>query len=158
MMNELKKIKKTSQSAERLWLLSEHSYLHGSPWSEEQFKKDLSQSNSHYLIYTADEIWLGFVSYYQMFDEADITHVVVEKSRKSAGIGKRMLKRVIQYMKENDIRTVFLEVRESNEQAKKLYESLGFRQISKRNNYYHQPTEDGLVLKLRMGGEANDCF
>ncbi|MBL1230483.1 ribosomal protein S18-alanine N-acetyltransferase [Enterococcus sp. BWB1-3] len=149
-MSELKELPSVSQSEEKLWLLSENSYFHGSPWTKDQFKEDISQPNSHYLIYTANEVWLGFVSYYQTFDEADITHVVVEKSRQSSGVGKRMLKSVIQCMKESGVKTVFLEVRESNEPAKKLYKSLGFRQIGKRKNYYHQPTEDGMVMEMRM--------
>ena len=39
-----------------------------------------------------------------------------------------------------------LEVRESNEPARRLYESLGFAVTAVRPRYYTQPEEDGLIL------------
>lgn len=41
----------------------------------------------------------------------------------------------------------FLEVRESNEEARRLYESLGFQTAGRRARYYRDPDEDALILK-----------
>jgi ribosomal-protein-alanine N-acetyltransferase len=41
----------------------------------------------------------------------------------------------------------FLEVRESNSSAIKLYEKCGFRQAGQRAAYYHNPPESGIVMK-----------
>jgi ribosomal-protein-alanine N-acetyltransferase len=43
----------------------------------------------------------------------------------------------------------FLEVRESNMGARKLYESLGFRVIGRRNQYYANPAETAIVMKRK---------
>jgi ribosomal-protein-alanine N-acetyltransferase len=43
----------------------------------------------------------------------------------------------------------FLEVRESNLAARKLYESLGFRVIGTRNQYYANPAETAIVMKRK---------
>lgn len=43
----------------------------------------------------------------------------------------------------------FLEVRESNTAARKLYESLGFRVIGRRNQYYANPAETAIVMKRK---------
>jgi ribosomal-protein-alanine N-acetyltransferase len=44
----------------------------------------------------------------------------------------------------------FLEVRESNMAARKLYESLGFRAIGRRNQYYVNPAETAIVMKRKQ--------
>jgi len=43
---------------------------------------------------------------------------------------------------------VFLEVRESNNTARKFYNSMGFQEVSRRQNYYDYPPEDAIVLKF----------
>jgi [ribosomal protein S18]-alanine N-acetyltransferase len=44
---------------------------------------------------------------------------------------------------------VFLEVRESNANARRLYEQCGFAVIGKRRRYYQHPAEDGIVLERK---------
>ena len=43
---------------------------------------------------------------------------------------------------------VFLEVRESNSVARKLYKSLKFIEVNIRKHYYPDPTESAIVLKF----------
>jgi ribosomal-protein-alanine N-acetyltransferase len=45
---------------------------------------------------------------------------------------------------------VFLEVRESNSAAHRLYGALGFAQVGRRCNYYRLPTEDAVVLRAAI--------
>ncbi len=42
----------------------------------------------------------------------------------------------------------FLEVRESNTPARRLYESLGFQSIGERPAYYDNPSETGIVMRI----------
>jgi ribosomal-protein-alanine N-acetyltransferase len=46
------------------------------------------------------------------------------------------------------VREVFLEVRPSNPGAQQLYRNLGFRLVGRRRNYYMEPDEDALVMRL----------
>jgi ribosomal-protein-alanine N-acetyltransferase len=48
------------------------------------------------------------------------------------------------------VATVFLEVRESNSAARRLYGALGFAQVGRRRNYYRRPTEDAVVLRATI--------
>lgn len=136
--------------SEQLWQLCERSYSHGSPWSQKQFADDLAQENSKYLIFMKNDAWLGFVSYYQILDEIDISHVVIDKAQQKHGYGKELLSEAIEYWRKNDMLRVLLEVRESNESAIRLYEHSGFQCIHKRKNYYHHPQEDGWILELKL--------
>ena len=52
------------------------------------------------------------------------------------------------------IRAVFLEVRESNDPAKRLYERAGFETVGRRTGYYAHPVEDALVLSVATAREA----
>lgn len=139
--------KQKEGASEQLWQLCEQSYYYGSPWSRAQFQNDLEQENSCYLV---DDLIrpTGFVSYYQILDEIDITHVVVSKEKHGQGYGKKLLEEAISYWKQKQIKRVLLEVRASNQAAQKLYEGVGFQCIHKRKNYYHLPQEDGLMMEL----------
>jgi hypothetical protein len=48
------------------------------------------------------------------------------------------------------IKMLFLEVRESNRVARKLYESYGFSPIARRKAYYRQPIEDAIVMMTEL--------
>jgi len=43
---------------------------------------------------------------------------------------------------------VFLEVRQSNEAARKLYNSMGFQEVARRQQYYNSPPEAAIVMKF----------
>ena len=45
------------------------------------------------------------------------------------------------------VRSLYLEVRESNSAARALYAALGFQQVGRRRGYYQHPSEDALLLK-----------
>lgn len=140
----------TEQSAEKLWLISEHSYNHGSPWSEKQFRDDLAQKASDYLVLIQKGDWIGFVSYHLVLDEAEITHVVIHKEFQQKGYGSQLIDRLIQRFFEQGVCQAFLEVRESNVKAQRLYEKKGFNTINRRKNYYNRPKEDGIVMCLNV--------
>ena len=73
------------------------------------------------------------------------------------GLGKKLLEAAIQAARETECREIFLEVRPSNEPARRLYSQLGFLELYRRRGYYIKPSEDGLVLVLSLpGGEAPD--
>ncbi|MGH9674752.1 MAG: GNAT family N-acetyltransferase, partial [Bryobacteraceae bacterium] len=44
---------------------------------------------------------------------------------------------------------LFLEVRESNEAARRLYGELGFREIGRRPGYYDNPSEAAIVMRWK---------
>lgn len=77
-------------------------------------------------------------------DEMEILNVAVAPAHRRKGVARGLARRVI----EQHPGAVFLEVRESNSAARKLYESIGFQELSRRANYYDHPPETAVVMKF----------
>ncbi len=109
--------------AQALYELAEQSYPNGSPWQVGQFLADLQNEWSQYLIFTLEDDRLaGFVGFHQLFDEIEIMHIVVAPDRKGQGIGQQLLIGLLEEGQRTEVVAVFLEVRQSNQAAKRLYE------------------------------------
>jgi len=75
---------------------------------------------------------------------AEILNLAVAPDARRQGIGRRL---VDAFLAEGP-GEVFLEVRESNGVARRFYERLGFKLITKRLRYYSNPVESAIVMKL----------
>lgn len=80
------------------------------------------------------------VMFSSVFGEAELLSAVTEKSFRRRGFGELLLKKYSEKLKADGIKTIFLEVRESNEAAISLYNKLGFIKISERKKYYGDET------------------
>jgi len=89
----------------------------------------------------------GLIVFRSMADEAEILNLAVEASQRRQGIGCLLVQKAIAECKAAGARTIFLEVRESNEAARRLYARAGFKEGGRRPEYYREPTEDALVLQ-----------
>jgi ribosomal-protein-alanine N-acetyltransferase len=77
-------------------------------------------------------------------DEIEILNVAVDSTSRRRGIGRSLICELIG----KSPGTVFLEVRQSNIAARKLYHSLGFEVAGVRQDYYSQPMESAIVMKF----------
>jgi len=93
---------------------------------------------------------VGYVIAHHAVDEAEILNLGVSPGWRRVGIGRALINEVIALLRERGISSVFLEVRESNDAAQRLYESLGFTRVGRRRHYYRRPPEDAVVLKARI--------
>ncbi len=85
-----------------------------------------------------------------MLDEAEILNLGVAEPVRRRGIARALVRSLLAEFSGRGVRTVFLEVRESNRPARRLYESFGFREVGRRSRYYRQPVEDAVVLRVEM--------
>ena len=90
----------------------------------------------------------GFVVARVLDHEMEIENVVIASSLRRFGLGSLMLEHLLQTAKNKGITRVFLEVRESNLAAVKLYEKAGFLVTGRRKSYYRAPDEDALLLQI----------
>ncbi|MFW6199889.1 MAG: ribosomal protein S18-alanine N-acetyltransferase, partial [Gemmatimonadota bacterium] len=79
-------------------------------------------------------------------DEGELADLAVDPEYRGRGIGGFLVGRAVERARARGVRSLFLEVRASNERALSLYRSRGFHVISVRKGYYSSPREDALVM------------
>ena len=79
-------------------------------------------------------------------DEGAVTNIAGHPEFRRNGLGRAIVRSMLDEAKKRGIRSVFLEVRPSNEVARTLYLSEGFREIGRRKNFYRAPVEDALAM------------
>lgn len=78
--------------------------------------------------------------------EGNVTNVAVHPAYRRMGVAEALLKEMEKKAKEKDVTIFFLEVRQSNEAAKQLYNKLGYNPIGVRKRFYEKPVEDAIVM------------
>jgi ribosomal-protein-alanine N-acetyltransferase len=97
---------------------------------------------------------VGFIMSRQAADEAEILSVAVARNSQGRGLARQLLSLHLRRLAGLGVRAVFLEVDEHNTPAIKLYSRAGFREVSRRPNYYPLPggkTAAALVLRRDIG-------
>ncbi|HIG37368.1 MAG TPA: ribosomal-protein-alanine N-acetyltransferase [Oceanospirillaceae bacterium] len=86
-----------------------------------------------------------------LFEQGDVQNVVVAPAWRGQGLGRKVMRSLIDAVTLEGVETLFLEVRCSNQVAINLYQSMGFQRIQKRRGYYpgvDGAREDALVFSL----------
>ena len=118
-------------------------------YSPELIKQSLSDFNTLTLIAVSGEDVLAYVSASVLVDESDMLKIVVKQKFRRMGVGIQLLNELKIELKKRGVDFVFLEVRESNDPAKRLYEKFGFVKISKRQKYYSDG-ENAEIYRLKI--------
>ena len=85
--------------------------------------------------------------------EIEIYFIGVEEKFRGKGLGRELLKNVINFSKDYRASTIILEVGVNNKPAKNIYRSLNFKECGVRKNYYGiKPgfSQDALIMKLNL--------
>ena len=120
------------------------------PWSQSAFESTLRCPTSQPLVYRKDGKILGYAVCSTVYEMAELYNIAVDQSCRKMGIGAELLTFVIRYCAKKGAENLFLEVRRSNDAARRLYERFGFSYDSVRKNYYKNPTEDALLMHLPL--------
>ena len=84
-------------------------------------------------------------------DEAQILNIATHPDFRKRGLGRAIVKTIINYSKGCGAEFITLEVRENNNAAIALYKLFGFCEVGRLKQYYKNPCEDALILKLELG-------
>ena len=117
------------------------------PWSENSVASELNNPLSLWLVALDGERLAGYVGSQTVMDESDMMNLAVHPDYRCQGIGSRLVDELIKELKKKGSQRLTLEVRVSNEPAKRLYDELGFSEIAVRKRYYSHPKEDALILR-----------
>ena len=121
-------------------------YTH--PWTRGNFADSLTAGHSCWVV----EAGGGIEAYGVLMagaGEAHLLNISVASRSQGCGIGAQLLEFFMNRAREFDCATMLLEVRRSNERARRLYARSGFHEIAIRRNYY--PALGGREDAVLMG-------
>lgn len=117
-----------------------------SAWSGAALTDTFEKCSSYFLLgWRSNEI-AGFISGRRAADEGEILNLAVKPAQRRHGLGRSLVKALLELFTSHRVTQVFLEVRESNLGAITFYQNLGFHQVGRRESYYQNPEEAALVL------------
>jgi len=126
-----------------------------SPWAEAAFTAELAGSAgpAARTLEVAAEAGAvrGFICYWAVAGEVHLLNVAVEPAVRRRGIGRALLRHLIERAAELRAHVIRLEVRAGNAAARSLYAAAGFCEVGLRRGYY-PGGEDAVLLDLE--GEA----
>jgi len=120
------------------------------PWSGTLFMNEIYKPLSVAKVMRSGENIVGYICADQVLDEGHILNVTVHPEHRRRGMAAHMVAHVIGLLAGRACKTIFLEVRISNEAALRMYEKSGFSMITVRKRYYTAPEEDAVIMKLQL--------
>jgi ribosomal-protein-alanine N-acetyltransferase len=122
------------------------------PWKENTFRSLLRRTDTDLYVAENDDDGgiLGYTACWTVIDQSELGNVAVAPEARGRGIGGTLVDTVVERVKERGAHELFLEVRESNVVAQAIYRERGFAVVGRRRSYYAHPTEDALVMRLRV--------
>lgn len=137
--------------AEQVAQLELEAYVGGvhDVWSRAQFEEELCVQGSSWWVAHDMGTILGFAGAVLAGDSLDVLDVAVSPDHRRRGIAQRLLRRLAYDGHVLGAQRMTLEVAESNDAARALYETLGFAQVGLRRNYYGQGN-DALTMAVAL--------
>lgn len=121
------------------------------PWTGRLLKAELDQPTSLALLATGEGgAALGYAAFRRAADDAELVRIAVDPGARRQGVGRRLVEDGIERLRRAGGRRCFLEVRQANEPARRLYAALEFHRVGFRRAYYADGS-DAVVLALELG-------
>ena len=117
-------------------------------WAKKDFASFISNHENIFILSHPKPV--GYLKAKVTRDEIEIISILIDKKFRKAGIGKRLLYKLINIALKKKIQNVFLEVSVENQIAINLYKKFNFIRVGKRKNYYFQYGKyiDADIMKL----------
>lgn len=119
------------------------------PWSESIYRRELDNPQSIGFVCTDGGAVVGMIHCNFVLDELTLNTLCVDAAYRRQGIARRLWNAVTE-MIQGVCTVCYLEVRESNDAARTLYESLGFVQNGYRPRYYSEPEEAAVLMEKQL--------
>jgi ribosomal-protein-alanine N-acetyltransferase len=123
------------------------------PWSSALFLQELRIPFSRIVVVRPaagpEEPIVGYLCRWFVADEIHILNIAVHPRYRRRGIGAMLLREALREGRQGRADAVTLEVRRSNESARRLYEAFRFEEVGVRRNYYGRG-EDALIMRIAL--------
>jgi len=114
-------------------------------WSQNTLLGELSEPSRHYVVAETDGEIIGYAGLRCVPPQGDVQTMAVARDRWGRGVGRTLLTELLDEAARRGSTHVFLEVRDDNPRAQKLYTDFGFEQVGVRRGYYNGA--DAIVMR-----------
>ncbi len=108
------------------------------------------KSSGEILVAILEQRIVGLIGWFSNQDSAEIIMIGVIETARCQKIATRLLIAAISLLKQNQVQTLFIEVRTSNEAAIAFYQKNGFKINRIRKNYYQDPQDDAIEMSVNL--------
>ncbi len=122
-------------------------------WTHQEIAELLAVPGVAGVLLERDGKAIGFALCRMAADEAELLTIAVHPAYRRQGVGRTLLKAVIDLVCQRGGRSLFLEVGVDNPNARALYDRAGFQPVGRRPAYYHRaegPAADAVVMRLGL--------
>ena len=126
------------------------------PWTRGNFVDSLVAGYAAWTLNHVDGDLIGYCVAMPGVDEMHLLNITIAPAARRHGHARRLLAELVRLCRLRQASRLWLEVRESNSQAREAYGRLGFAQVGRRKGYYPAAEgrrEDALVMSLDVGAE-----
>lgn len=124
------------------------------PWSEKALADELNIPAAVFVTALVDGHVAGYMGMHHTGDAGYVCNIAVSSNYRRIGVASALLKAQIDYAKNHSLSELTLEVRTSNESARRLYEKFGFERLGTRPNFYSNPKENAEIYSRFFNQEG----
>lgn len=134
---------------EQVMAIEVQAYTH--PWTSKIFQDCLRQHRCWVAVQA--EAITGYGVLMMAPGESHLLNLCVKPDQQRRGIGRALLRLLMQKSEQSGVDMMLLEVRRSNQSAMELYQSEGFHELGVRKGYYPASTgrEDAIIFARYLG-------
>jgi ribosomal-protein-alanine N-acetyltransferase len=127
------------------------------PWTRGNFIDSLLANHLAWCLLDAPGRLLGYAIAMAGVEELHLLNITVAGEHRRCGHARFIMEALVAHGRRSGARTLWLEVRPSNQAARRLYDDLGFERIGLRRQYYPAEgnrREDAWVMRLDLDGRG----
>jgi [ribosomal protein S18]-alanine N-acetyltransferase len=135
---------------DRVVAIEQAAYSH--PWTLGNFKDALKAGNAAFKLMAGDSL-VGYLVAMQVIDEVHLLNITVAPDFQRQGWARCLMQWLQLWSQQQGALHLWLEVRQSNERALKLYQAFGFQQVGLRKDYYpasRTAREAAVVMRMAI--------
>lgn len=127
------------------------------PWTREMLLEELDNMLASYICALGENgVVLGYAGLTVVAGEGYINNIAVRQEYRKQGVASALLDVFTRFAQAQGLEFLTLELRVSNEAAKRLYLKHGFAQVGRRKDYYDDPKEDAILMTRTFGDEGRE--
>lgn len=124
----------TAEDVDRIMCLEEGAIPH--PWQRNEIEKLITEENKCAFVTEKNGHIACYIGCDIVLDEGNIGNLVTEEEERGKGLATAILKRLLEYLKEQGVKKVYLEVESTNTAALVVYKKCGFKSYNIRKGYF----------------------